>query len=113
MSSGATIVALLSLAPPSTGEQPSLFFQFLPFILIFGVFYFLVFAPMRKKQKVHADMLRELKPGQRVVTSGGIHGTVVSVTDEVVQLRIADQVKIDLTKSAVSAVQQQAERQGG
>ena len=80
--------------------------QFLPFILIFGVFYFLVFAPMRKKQKKHTEMLHELKRGDRVVTSGGIHGTVTMVTDDVIQLRIADQVKIDVTKSAVTAVQQ-------
>ena len=80
--------------------------QFLPFILIFGVFYFLVFAPMRKKQKKHAEMLHRLKSGDRVVTSGGIHGTVVGVTDDVIQLRIADQVKIEVTKSAVSALQQ-------
>ena len=80
--------------------------QFLPFILIFGVFYFLVFAPMRKKQKKHTEMLHGLKSGDRVVTSGGIHGTVVGVTDDVIQLRIADQVKIEVAKSAVSAMQQ-------
>ncbi len=79
--------------------------QFLPFILIFGVFYFLVFAPMRKKQRKHTEMLTRLKSGQKVVTSGGIHGTVVGVTDDVIQLRIADQVKIEVMKSAVSAVQ--------
>ncbi len=80
--------------------------QFMPFLLIFGVFYFLVFAPMRKKQKKHAEMLHELKKGDRVVTSGGIHGTVMGVTDDMIQLRIADQIRIDVTKSAVSAKQQ-------
>ncbi len=80
--------------------------QFMPFLLIFGVFYFLVFAPMRKKQKKHAEMLQELKKGDRVVTSGGIHGTVMGVTDDMIQLRIADQIRIDVTKSAVSAKQQ-------
>ncbi len=80
--------------------------QFMPFILIFGVFYFLVFAPMRKKQRKHTEMLHRLKSGQKVVTSGGIHGTVVGVTDDVIQLRIADQVKIEVTKSAVSALVQ-------
>jgi preprotein translocase subunit YajC len=98
---------ILSVVPPSTeGQQPSLFFQFLPFILIFAVFYFLVFAPMRKKQKKHGEMLAALKAGDRVVTSGGIHGTVVGVSDDVVQLRIADQVKIDVSKSAVSGLMQ-------
>lgn len=80
--------------------------QFMPFLLIFGVFYFLVFAPMRKKQKKHTEMLQELKKGDRVVTSGGIHGTVMGVTDDMIQLRIADQIRIDVTKSAVSAKQQ-------
>lgn len=102
---GPLIPRIPCVAPPSTeGEQPSLFFQFLPFILIFAVFYFLVFAPMRKKQKKHAEMLQELKAGDRVVTSGGIHGIVVGVSDEVVQLRIADQVKIDVSKSAVTGM---------
>jgi preprotein translocase subunit YajC len=78
----------------------------MPFIVIFGVFYFLVFAPMRKKQRKHTQMLQELKAGDRVVTNGGIHGTVVGVTDDVVQLRIADQIKVDVSKSAVSAMLQ-------
>jgi len=97
------IAVILALTPPSAeGQQPSLFVQFLPFILIFAVFYFLVFAPMRKKQKKHAEMLQELKAGDRVITSGGIHGTVVGVADDLIQLRIADQIKIDVSKSAVS-----------
>jgi preprotein translocase subunit YajC len=94
------------LAPPPSGEPPSLLVQFMPFILIFAVFYFLVFAPMRKKQKKHVEMLQQLKAGDRVITTGGIHGTVVGVTDDVVQLRIADQVKVDVSKSAVSALAQ-------
>jgi preprotein translocase subunit YajC len=80
--------------------------QFLPFILIFGVFYFLVFAPMRKKQRKHTEMLQRLKNGDQVVTSGGIHGTVVGVTDDLIQLRVASKVEIDVTKSAVSTLQQ-------
>ena len=81
-----------------------MFVQFLPFILIFAVFYFLVFAPMRKKQRKHTEMLQQIKNGDRVITSGGIHGTVVAVSDEVVQLRVADQVRIDISKSAVSSL---------
>jgi preprotein translocase subunit YajC len=100
------LIQLAAVAPPSNqAEQPSVFVQFLPFILIFAVFYFLVFAPMRKKQKSHAEMLQQIKNGDKVVTSGGIHGTVVGVSDEVVQLRIADQVKIDISKSAVASLQ--------
>jgi len=94
---------LLAVAPaPSGGEQPSAFVQLVPFLLIFVVFYFFVFAPMRKKQKRHAEMLSELKNGDRVVTNGGICGTVVGLTDQKIQLRIADGVKIDVLRSAVA-----------
>lgn len=98
-----SVVSLLGLAPPPAGgEQPSPFVQLVPFLLIFVVFYFIVFAPMRKKQKRHAEMLAQLKAGDRVVTNGGICATVVGVTDTRVQLRIADQVKIDVLRSAVA-----------
>ena len=103
----AIVYVIAGLTGPSPeGKQPSLLVQFFPFILIFGIFYFLIFAPMRKKQKKHAEMLTALRAGDRVVTNGGIHGTVVGVTDNVIQLRIADQVKVEVSKSAVSALQQ-------
>ena len=89
-------------APPSGAEAPNPIMQLVPFLLIFVVFYFIVFAPMRKKQKRHAEMLGELKNGDRVVTNGGICGTVVGLTDQKIQLRIADGVKIDVLRSAVS-----------
>ena len=101
-----SIPSLVSLAPPTSADQPNMLVQFLPFILIFGVFYFLVFAPMRKKQRKHAEMLRQLKSGDQVVTNGGIHGRVKGVSDDVIQLRIAEGVTVEVTKSAVSAVQQ-------
>ncbi len=96
-------VTLLALAPSSTsGEAPNALVQLVPFLLIFVVFYFIVFAPMRKKQKRHTEMLGELKNGDRVVTNGGICGTVVGLTDQKIQLRIADGVKIDVLRSAVA-----------
>ena len=101
---------LLALAPPSQdGAQPNLLVQLFPFLLIFGIFYFLVFAPMRKKQKTHAEMLEKLKAGDKVVTNGGIHGTIVRVSDAVIQLRIADQVKIDVSRSAISSLLESTE----
>ncbi len=74
-------------------------------VIIFGIMYFLLIAPMRKKQKAHAQMVDNLKTGDRVVTNGGIFGTVVGIAENKVQLRIAEQVKIELSKSAVSALQ--------
>lgn len=97
---------ILALAPPATDGQQSMLVTLFPFVLIFGVFYFLVFAPMRKRQKKHEGMLAQLKAGDRVVTTGGIYGTVVGISDNMIQLRIADQVKVDVAKSAVSGLQQ-------
>ena len=75
--------ALLAMAPAGGEGQPSTIMMFLPYILIFAVFYFLLIAPARKKQKRHAEMINNLKSGDRVITNGGIHGTVVGVSDSV------------------------------
>ncbi|HXV76437.1 MAG TPA: preprotein translocase subunit YajC [Candidatus Polarisedimenticolaceae bacterium] len=96
---------LLAVAPPTEEGAPSLFMTFLPMIMIFVVFYFLMIAPARRKQKKHAEMLQNLKNGDRVITNGGIHATVVGVTDNVVQLRVADKVKIDVSRQAIAALQ--------
>jgi len=100
------IHAISALTPPP-GQQDgqSLLMTLLPMILIFVVFYFLLIAPARKKQKKHQEMLKELKNGDRVITSGGIFGTVVGVSDDMIQLRIAEKVKIDVSKQAVAALQ--------
>jgi preprotein translocase subunit YajC len=92
--------AILASAPTQSA-LPSLL---LPVVLL-GIFYFLVFAPMRKKQKLHAEMIGEIKNGDRVITNGGIHATVVGVGEDMLQLRIAEQVKIDVSKNAVAALQ--------
>jgi len=76
--------------------------QFLLIALIFGVFYLIVVRPMRKKQVQMETMLEKLKNGDRVLTSGGIYGTVVGVSDDQIQLRVADHVKIQVAKSAVT-----------
>ena len=98
-------VALIWNVPAAAPAQPSLFMGMLPMVLIFGIFYFLLIAPARKKQKAHGEMIQNLKMGDHVITNGGIHGTVVGVSDAVIQLRIADQIKVDVSRSAVSAHQ--------
>ena len=78
-------------------------------LIMFGtialIFYFLLIAPARRQRKQQADMLSSLKNGDKVVTTGGIHGKVVGVTDDIVQLRVADGVKIELNKSAIGTRQ--------
>jgi preprotein translocase subunit YajC len=101
--------AIMAFAPAGGEGQPNTFLVFLPYILIFAVFYFLLIAPARKKQKKHAEMVGNLKNGDRIITNGGIHGTVVGVSDAVVQVRIADQVKIEVSKNAIAGLQAPAE----
>lgn len=71
-------------------------------MIIFAVFYFIVIRPARKTQHDTETMRSELKNGDRVLTSGGMYGTVVGVSDDQIQLRVADSVKIQFAKSAIA-----------
>jgi len=74
---------------------------FLPLILIFVVFYFLLIRPQQKKAKEHQGFIAGLKKGDEVVTSGGIHGKVTGLTDRVITLEIADNVKIKVSRQYI------------
>jgi len=84
------------------GQNPSLFTTLIPFALIFAVFYFLVILPARKQQKKKEAMIASLKKGDRVITSGGIHATVSGVEDQALMLKVAENVKIRVAKSAIA-----------
>ena len=84
--------------------QPSAFLNMLPLILIFVIFYFLLIRPQQKKQKEHEEVLKKLDKNDEIVTTGGIHGTIVNVKDTTVILRIDDNVKVELQKNCVSFV---------
>lgn len=81
--------------------------QFIPLILIFAIFYFLLIAPMRKKQKALQAMISALEKGDKVVTTGGIYGEVAALEDESVLLKVSDDVKIKVARSAISGLQGQ------
>ncbi len=83
---------------------PSPLMQFVPLLFLFGVFYFLLIRPQQQKQKEHAAMLSKLDKNDEVITSGGVHGTIVSVGDKTVGLRIADNVKIEIEKTSIASV---------
>ena len=85
--------------------QPSGIALFLPLVLIMVIFYFLMILPARRRQKKADEMLRNLKNGDKVITNGGIYGTIVGLEGDAVQLRIADQVKIKLSRSAIAGLQ--------
>lgn len=75
---------------------------FLPLIIIFGIFYFLLILPQQKKQKAHQMMLQNLRQGDRVVTIGGIFGKIISIRGEVITLEIANQVRVEVVRSGIS-----------
>ncbi len=95
---------LLQLAQAG-GGQPSALVQLVPLFLVFGIFYFLLLAPMRKRQKAHAKLLSELKRGDRVVTNGGLLGEISAVEDKVVHLKLSDNVKVRVVKSAIAGLE--------
>jgi preprotein translocase subunit YajC len=78
--------------------------NFLPIVAIGLVFYFLVIAPANKQRKKQAEMLSTLKKGDRVLTTGGIYGTIQGVEPDAVYLKIAENVKVKVARSAVSGV---------
>ncbi|HXA07219.1 MAG TPA: preprotein translocase subunit YajC [Bryobacteraceae bacterium] len=94
---------LLLLAQASA--QPSGIALFLPLILIMVIFYFLMIMPAQRRQKKVTEMLRNLKTGDKVITNGGIYGTIVGLDDDSVQLRIAEQVKIKVSRAAIAGLQ--------
>ena len=75
-----------------------------PLVLVFAVFYFVVMVPARKQQKKKEAMIAALKKGDRIVTTGGIYGTVAGVEDRTVLLKVAENVKIRVAKSAIAGL---------
>jgi preprotein translocase subunit YajC len=84
-------------------QSPNSMVGFLPILLIFAIFYFLLFLPMQRQKKQQQKMLKELQNGNVVLTSGGIMGTIVSLDDDTVVLRVKpDNVKLQVARSSVS-----------
>lgn len=93
-------LAQAQTAAPAVNPMINLF----PFVLIFVVFYFLLIRPQKQKEKEHQKMLGNLNKNDEVVTSSGIHGTIVNIKDKTVILRIDDNVKVEIEKSCVAYI---------
>jgi preprotein translocase subunit YajC len=93
--------SLVLAADPGAGGGLSLFVLIAP---LFAIWYFLVIRPQQQQRRKTQEMLASLKTGDRVLTSGGIYGTIVSFRNGVVQLQIANQVKVDVARSAIGGV---------
>jgi preprotein translocase subunit YajC len=93
------------------GSGATSLMTFLPFIAIIAIFYFLIIRPQNKKQKETQKMLAALKKGDRVVTIGGIHGTIQSVKEQSVIVKVDDSVKIEFSRSAISTIEAAAKEE--
>ena len=82
---------------------------FLPIIILFAIFYFLLIRPQQKKAKEHREMVNNLKKGARIITSGGIYGTILSIDDTTIGLEIAEKVKIKATATSINTKWHQIE----
>ncbi len=91
---------------PPQGVSP--FMNLVPLIGIFIIFYFLLIRPQKAKEQEHARMLKNLAKNDDIVTAAGIHGTIVNVKDSTVIVRVDDNVKLEIDKSAVSVVKKKA-----
>lgn len=90
--------------PAASPDQTAVMIaNIIPLVFVFLVFYFLVIRPQQKTKKNHEAMLKNLDKNDEVVTSGGIHGTIVGIKDDTALLRIADNVKIEIQKSAIAS----------
>ncbi len=91
-------------AQPAARPQGSFLTAMIPFILVFVIFYFLLIRPQRMKQKKHQEMVELLKPGDKIITAGGIHGTVMGVQKDRIELKVASNVKIDIAKNSIAVI---------
>ena len=97
---------LMAMGASPQGGAPA-WVQFVPFALVLGIFYFVILLPMKRKQQKVDTFLAALKVGDRVVTSGGIYGSITEITGQAVQLQIADKVRIRLSRNAIVGYQGQ------
>ncbi|MGH9174576.1 MAG: preprotein translocase subunit YajC [Vicinamibacterales bacterium] len=91
--------------PPGQAANPVI--QLIPFALVLASFYFVILLPMKKRQKKVQEFLSALKAGDRVVTSGGIYGAITKVNEQSVQLQVAQNVRLEVARSAIVGYQGQ------
>ena len=101
-----TIDTVLAMGTPAQGA-PSAWVQLMPFVLVLAIFYFVILLPMKRRQQKVQAFLAALKVGDRIVTSGGIYGTITRVNDQSVQIQVANNVRVEVARTAVVGYQGQ------
>ena len=93
-------------APPGQAGNPLV--QLIPFALVLAIFYFVILLPMKKRQKKVQEFLSALKVGDRVITTGGLYGSITKVNEQSVHLQVAPNVRLEVARSAIVGYQGQA-----
>lgn len=87
---------------------PSAIIQLVPFLIVFAIMYFMIIKPQKDRQKEHEKKITSLKKNDEIVTVGGIHGTIINVKEKTLVVRIDDNTKVEIDKSAVSRIEKVA-----
>jgi preprotein translocase subunit YajC len=90
------------------GQQGGAFSALFPLILMFGIFYFLLIRPQQKKAKEHKEMIGSLKKGDRIVSSGGLHGRITGLDENTLTVEIADRVRVKINRGNIAALMSSA-----
>jgi preprotein translocase subunit YajC len=98
-------VSVFAMGATPDGGSPWL--QLVPFVLVLGIFYFIILLPMRRKQQKVQEFLEGLKVNDKVITTGGLYGQITRLGEQSVQLQIADKVRIEVSKAAIGGYQGQ------
>ena len=104
--------SLLIAMAPQGGQGGDFTTTILMFAVIIAIFYFMIMRPQQKRQKERQKLLESMKKGDKVVTAGGIHGTIVGIEDKTLLLQIADNVKVKVERSSISVVNKVGEVEG-
>jgi preprotein translocase subunit YajC len=96
----------MAMGAPTPGA-PSALVQLMPFVLVLGIFYFVILLPMRRRQQKVQAFLAALKVGERIVTSGGMYGTITRLGDQSIQIQVANNVRVEIARNAIVGYQGQ------
>jgi preprotein translocase subunit YajC len=101
---------MLAMAtPPGGGAEGSMMSTLIMFGLIIAIFYFMILRPQQKRQKERQKMLEAVKKGDRVVTAGGLHGTVAGLDEKTILVQVADNVKLKFDRTAITSIEREGE----
>jgi preprotein translocase subunit YajC len=98
---------LLALGAPADGGSVSPWVQLVPFALVLAIFYFIILMPMRRRQKKVEEFLQNLKVGDKVITSGGLYGSITRLGEPSLQLQVAEKIRVEIARSAIIGFQGQ------